>query len=170
MCKCVRRHNKACNSGRCQRAGGIKLRAPPFHPTICSSVRTSAPLGSPCTSKLIIKSQRSRNNMRWMSPCTIYIQWSIMVGLNSNILNSLHYIMQATIFGFVLRPGFEPWRYIPGRLAPRLHRKHTKKLAWPGHEANNYCLGPLLVTRYFNLLILLSPVQNLWFFLHNRTY
>ena len=136
MCKYVRRHSKAYNSGRCQRAGGIKLRAPPFHPTICSSVRTSAPLGSPCTSKLIIKSQRSRNNMRWMSPCTIYIQWSIMVGLNSNILNSLHYIMQAAIFGFVLRPGFEPWRYIPGRLAPRLHRKHTKKLAWPGHEAN----------------------------------
>ena len=34
MCKCVRRHNKASNSGRCQRAGGIKLRAPPFHPTI----------------------------------------------------------------------------------------------------------------------------------------
>ena len=73
MCKYVRRHSKAYNSGRCQRAGGIKLQAPPFHPTICSSVRTSAPLGSPCTSKLIIKSQRSRNNMRWMSPCTIYI-------------------------------------------------------------------------------------------------
>ena len=36
MCKCVRRHNKACNSGRCQRAGGIKLRAPPgpFHPAL----------------------------------------------------------------------------------------------------------------------------------------
>ena len=64
MCKYVRHHSKAYNSGRCQRAGGIKLRAPPFHPTICSSVRTSAPLGSPCTSRLIIKSQRSRNNMR----------------------------------------------------------------------------------------------------------
>ena len=67
-----------------------------------------------------------------------------MVGLNSNILNSLHYIMQAAIFGFVLRPGFEPCRYIPGRLAPRLHRKHTKKLAWPGHEARVlrlYCRG-----------------------------
>ena len=56
MCKCVRRHNKACNSGRCQRAGGIKLRAPPFRRTkhFIMLIRTNIDLlGGPSYQQII---------------------------------------------------------------------------------------------------------------------
>ena len=56
MCKCVSRHIYAHYSGQCQRAGGIKLRAPPFRPTIhfIMLIRTNIDLlGGPLYQQII---------------------------------------------------------------------------------------------------------------------